>query len=171
MNVIEEMSFEQALERESLYVEMGLYARQLKYYLNYFDQKQILVVVFEQLIKNPEKEFERIFEFLGVSTDPDIDFSARHTNESSTMRSKRLHRFAYKFTQLFINSGMGFIIHALRDLGVHNMVNKVNAAPSKCAPMLVETEMQLMQRFVEDISELEAMLDIDLSAWKSGKQA
>jgi len=167
MEVIDEMSFEQALEQESLYVEMGLYAKQLKHYLNYFDKKQILVVVFEQLIKDPEKEFMRIFDFLAVNSTPGIDYSARNTNESSTMRSKKLHKLAFKFTQFLINAGLGFVLHRLRHLGIHKLVNRVNSASSKCAPMLAETETQLMKRFSDDIHELESMLEIDLSVWRN----
>ncbi|VAW54790.1 hypothetical protein MNBD_GAMMA06-610 [hydrothermal vent metagenome] len=167
MGVIEDISFEQAIEQESLYVEMGLYAKQLKHYLNYFDKKQILVVVFEQLIKDPEKEFKKIFEFLAVGLAPGIDFSARNTNESSAMRSKKLHKFAFKFTQLLINSGLGFVLHGLRRLGIHNLVNRFNSAPSKCVPMLAGTGERLMQRFSDDIRELETTLEIDLSVWKN----
>jgi Sulfotransferase domain len=171
LGVIDEMSFEQALEQEVIYVEMGLYAKQLKHYLDYFERKQILVVVFEQLIKDPAKEFKRIFEFLGVAPDAGIDYSAKDTNESVSTRSKKLHRYALKFSQLLINSGLGFVMHGMRRLGVHKLVNKVNSAPSRCEPMLAETKVHLMQQFAEDISQFEMLLDIDLDVWRTGSRA
>ena len=166
LGVIEDITFEQALEQESLYIEMGLYAKQLRRYLEYFNRQQILVVVFEKLIKQPEKEFPRIFEFLGVSADANIDYSARDTNESASARSKTLHRYAFKFSQLLVNSGLSFVLHGLRNLGVHSLINRINSAPSRCAPLLPETEMRLMNYFREDIKKLEQMLGVDLSEWK-----
>jgi hypothetical protein len=166
LDTIDDIPFEQALEQESVYVEMGLYAQQLQHYLEYFDRQQILVVVFEQLIRDPEKAFRRIFEFLGVNPDVAIDYSAKDTNESASTRSKTLKRYAFKFTQLLINSGLGFVIHGLRQLGVHKLVNRINSAPSKCAPMLAETEQRLLERFRDDIDRLEAMLEINLDDWK-----
>ena len=72
-SVIEPMSFEQALEKESVYVEAGLYAKNLARYLEYFDRDKILFLVFEEVISEPAREINRIFEFLGVDPLTNID--------------------------------------------------------------------------------------------------
>ncbi len=50
------------------YFSRGIYIRYIRNYLAYFDRSQILVLVFEEMVKNPDKTYQRIFEFLGVDT-------------------------------------------------------------------------------------------------------
>ena len=45
LSVLGNISFEQALHEEEVYVSMGLYARQLKRYLEHFDRDQLLVLI------------------------------------------------------------------------------------------------------------------------------
>lgn len=165
LSIIDDIPFEQAIEQESVYIDMGLYARQLKRYLEYFRRDQLLVVIFEDLIRQPELEFKRIFEFLDIPEVEDIDYSGRGTNESSAMRSRGIHKAAYKFTRFMVDAKMGFVIDRLRTLGVHSLVNKMNSSPSTCAPMKEGTAAVLMDSFRDDIRDLEALLELDLSQW------
>jgi len=165
MSIIDDISFEQAVEQEAVYVDMGLYAKQLKRYLEYFSKEQLLVIIFEDLIRQPDEEFKRIFRFLGVSDIEGIVYSGRGTNESSAMRSRGIHKAAFKFTRFMVNARMGFIIDWLRRLGVHAFVTRMNSPPSTCAPMKDGTAVELMAIFRDDIRDLEGLLELDLSRW------
>jgi hypothetical protein len=165
LSIIDDIPFEQAVEQEAVYVDMGLYAKQLKRYLEYFNREQLLVILFEDLIRQPDTVFRRIFEFLNVSDVEDIDFSGRGTNESSAMRSRGFHKAAFKFTLAMTNARLGFTIDWLRRLGVHSFVNRMNSSPSTCAPMKDGTVIELMSSFRDDIRELEELLELDLSQW------
>ncbi|WP_346857507.1 sulfotransferase [uncultured Draconibacterium sp.] len=47
-----------------LYIDLGLYADQIKIYYNTFKPENIHVVIFEDLIKNTQSEINKIFDFL-----------------------------------------------------------------------------------------------------------
>lgn len=50
--------------RDFSYLSRGIYADQLKVWLNYFPRNQFLVLKTEDLEQNPQREMEKIFEFL-----------------------------------------------------------------------------------------------------------
>ncbi len=66
--------------REGTYVERAHYAEQLGRWFETFPREQIHVMVFEDFVADPDNEFRRLLEFLGV--DPSYrpeDFTARNT--------------------------------------------------------------------------------------------
>lgn len=164
--IIEPMSFEQALEQEPLYIETSLYGKHLARYLQHFDKDKILFLVFEELIAEPTRELNRIFKFLDVDTPTDLDPSKYHTNESAKRRSKKLHKFAFKFSQWLIEHGFSKTLEWLRALGAHKLLNKINAAPVQRETMKEETREKLNAAFREDILNLEKLFDVDLGRWK-----
>jgi hypothetical protein len=81
---LEPLSFEEALERERErvlaqkeiwaeiqphnYTGRGMYAKQLREFLEFFPAKQILLVKSEEMGQNPHQELARVFAFLDVSS-------------------------------------------------------------------------------------------------------
>ena len=49
-----------------LYVELGMYHDQLKRYFDIFGKEQVLVLLFEDLVKSPEQTYARIAAHLGI---------------------------------------------------------------------------------------------------------
>jgi len=165
-SIIEPMSFEQALEEEFVYVKTGLYGEHLARYLEYFDKDQILLVIFEDLIAEPERELKRIYEFLGVEMPAELDLAKYHTNKTMNMRSTRLHKFAIRFSQWLIGHGFSRVLTWLRNAGAHKFLNKVNTAPVQRESIQESTRLQLKAEFKEDIVKLEKMFELDLGDWK-----
>lgn len=60
------MTFEEALEKESAYVNISLYMNQIKQYLNYFKKSSIHFVIFEELKASPEQTLNDLQKFLGL---------------------------------------------------------------------------------------------------------
>jgi hypothetical protein len=165
-SIIEPMTFEQALEKESVYIETGLYGQHMARYLEHFDSEKILFLIFEELIAEPERELIRIFEFLGVEPPANLDPSKYHTNESAKRRSNKLHKFAFKFSQWLIGHGFSKVLEWLRAAGAHKLLNKVNAAPVQRETMQDATRKKLEAEFRDDIVKLEELFDVDLGRWK-----
>lgn len=164
--IIDEMSFEEALEREDVYVRTGMYGEHLARYLEHFDRDQILFLVFEELIAEPAHELGRIFEFLELETPPDLDPSKYHTNESAKRRSNKLHKAAFRFSQWLIEHGFSRVLGLLRAMGIHKLFNRINAAPVKRESMNDDTRAMLVDTFRKDIVRLEGLFDVDLGRWK-----
>jgi hypothetical protein len=100
-------TFQEALKRDSLrnktnwctsylYVECGMYFRQVQRYLDIFGNDQVLVLMFDDLAKKPQELFSGIAAHLGIDPAP---FSS--TELSKAYNSYRLPRFqsAYQFAR------------------------------------------------------------------------
>ena len=48
------------------YIEQGKYFKHIKRYLQEFERGQIHIMIFEEFIKNPQEEVEKVLSFLGV---------------------------------------------------------------------------------------------------------
>jgi hypothetical protein len=164
--IINDMSFEEALDKEDVYVRTGMYGEHLARYLEHFDRNQVLFLVFEELIAEPERELNKVFEFLGGEPPADLDPSKFHTNESAKRRSNRLHKTAFQVSQWLIEHGFSKVLELLRAVGIHKLFNRINAAPVKKESMSDATRARLVAEFKDDIVRLEGLFDIDLGRWK-----
>jgi hypothetical protein len=165
-SIIDNMSFEDALEKEDVYVRTGMYGEHLERYLEQFDKDQILFIIFEDLIAEPKRELGRIFEFLGLEAPIDLDPSKFHTNESAKMRSNKLHKLAIRVSQWLIEHGLSKVLLLLRAMGAHKLLNRINAAPVKRESISDATRASLVAAFRDDIIRLEKLFDVDLGRWK-----
>lgn len=70
------------------YVQRGFYYEQIERFLEIFpNRNNLLIVIAEQMKKNPEKEYNRMFDFLGVKQEK-MDFEDDHIgNYNATMSS------------------------------------------------------------------------------------
>ena len=164
-SLIDDISFETALEQERVYVESGMYAKHLERYLQYFNSNQILFLIFEEFIANPDKGFAQIYNFLGVDSNVNNDFSSFDTNASSKRRSTKLHKFAFRFSQWLINVRLSVILTSLRSIGAHKLFRSINAAPAKKDKVRDLTRNNLVELFREDIIKLEKMFNKDIRKW------
>jgi hypothetical protein len=142
------------------YKDKGFYYKQLNRYFERFSKEKIKVLLFEDVVKNPEKVSKEIFRFLGV----DDNFkpnTKQKTNVSGTPKG------------LF-----GWIIKKLR---FYNLIPNIqfskflpdfllnmlfNAAYSKPKKLDEAVKKELTRKFYkEDILKLEKLIDKDLSHW------
>ncbi|MCB9672853.1 MAG: sulfotransferase [Alphaproteobacteria bacterium] len=57
----------QVIRKNLEYIDTSRYGRQMEHYLDYFDRPQFLILRLEDLKEDPESQYLRMFEFLGVS--------------------------------------------------------------------------------------------------------
>ncbi|MBT3421774.1 MAG: hypothetical protein HN921_06965 [Bacteroidetes bacterium] len=98
-------NFREAIEEDSqqtqkgwgiskLYIELGMYARQLERYFNIFPKEQIKIYLNEELKNNPQEVISDICTFLEVE-DFELDLSQKH-NIASIPKNKMLNKFMYQ---------------------------------------------------------------------------
>lgn len=162
-------SFEEAIDRNLGYLEMSLYARQLKRYLGFFSPQQIFVTLFEELTNSPQAELERLYRFLGVGPNPIEDFSVLDRNPSLSVRSNRLKHTARTASQVLSGIGLGSVQRNLRRMGVDRLWHSLMSKP-RANPRLSEgTRKRLQRYFADDVAALEGILGRDLSIWQIDK--
>lgn len=85
---LEHRSFEQVLEAPDRdeYIETGCYWNQLQLWLTHFDEANIKVVCFEDLVNDKAKTMRSVFEFLCVNPDYESTQLAANHNSSADKR-------------------------------------------------------------------------------------
>lgn len=166
----ETMRFEQALAAESerrrsgyqplwWYREIGLYAEQVRRYLEQFGRDRVKIILYEELT-NTAKVVHECLEFLGLRTDVQIDVGIRH-NASGALKS----RFLYEF---FARP------NALKQILKPLMPKSVSRALGERAKMMTMRQDEtpdagvaasLRAYYRSDILALQELIERDLSHW------
>lgn len=82
-----DLSFEQAMARNPMYLHQSLYARHLKMWLDAFGAEKVLVLLQEEIAGDPRAQAARLCAFLGVEAALDSEFFDRRANESVVYRN------------------------------------------------------------------------------------
>ena len=82
--LMEEQAYHRRAFRKHSYKARGLYAQQLNRYFRYFSEKQLLVLSFEELMKDFDSCLSKVFDFIGV--DPDFSVTNRERKNVSHNR-------------------------------------------------------------------------------------
>jgi hypothetical protein len=170
------LDFETALERDPEYVERGYYYRQLLRYEKLFPKNRILVLIYEDIKKDPSVHLGRILTFLGV--DPSrVPPSAEKIIPSEALGSG-LYKYSSPVTTFLRHKlGLGAAIDVVKKSPLMPAVDKLfyhfgpapkSADAKKAAKpsMRPETRAKLAALFDEENRELAAHLGRDLSFWK-----
>jgi len=165
----EKLPFKQALEfdaarpikgwgQSAQYVELGLYARQVKAYLDWFGRERVMVILFEDLVRDTKGTMGQVAKFLAIDPDgfPDSVFSQVHNASDissgqvarAILRMQSLRRFAKKWVPQRLR-------REIRDRFLFKKGVK--------AQLEDDVRQKLAARFVEDVSLLERLLARDLS--------
>lgn len=165
---LQDNSFEKAIENDfnvlekgwgvsHLYIELGLYSKQLERFMRYFQGDQIKIVWYDDFLVSPGCVMREIFDFLKVEQ-INISADGRKENISRAPRFPIAHRGLRNVYDFFyLKKFFGSKINKL----VKDVVFKKNNEE------LTEKQKKFMlQFFLTDIQELEVMCKRDLSNWK-----
>ncbi len=143
------------------YTEVGRYTEQVRRYLDVFDRHQVCIVVLDDLAKDPDREFTRVCEVLGI--DPSFRPDSQVHNPNTTVRSRWL-RDLLKFSASARHVARVLLPHTVRRWLGHTLASlntKVEPRP-KLAPA---TRRRLALEFADDIRQLSELIGRDLTNW------
>ncbi len=145
------------------YKELGLYYRQVKYYLEVFGTQRVKVLLYDELFANPGQTLRDVFTFLGVKEDVVIDTSVRY-NVAGAPKSPRL----YTLLDHFIYNP-GPLEKLIKSLVPQHLrlawASKAIGTFTRPVPMHPQIHAQLEAYFAEDVRKLEDLLHRDLLCW------
>ena len=155
--------------------EHGLYATQLQVARSLFDDKQILIFLFEELASDPRSITRRLYRFIGVDPEFVPPSLHRRVNGNSQPRSRLLARLVHD-------------VH-IRSWGASRIASNTIGQLKRVRPLrrLVQTTLyaegehshgwrdfisefppDVIDRYEREISGLESILQRDLSRWHAG---
>ncbi|HEV2268361.1 MAG TPA: sulfotransferase [Steroidobacteraceae bacterium] len=77
----EPRSLLRAVKEDPQYLAFGDYATQLEPYINLFGREALYTLTFETLVQDPQRELDKIYQWLGLPTHPLGDQSAKAHNQ------------------------------------------------------------------------------------------
>jgi hypothetical protein len=148
--------------RYHAYLRRGLYTEQLRRVRSVFPEDQIKVVVFEELVQDPQAAVDGLFDFLNLPRSK-VDVSRRHNEPTGLQEGMPLWART-------ANSGMLKFVSNLFPVSLRKKVKHLLSASDSreldVKPMTSQTRAALKEFFAPEISDLEEMLGRDLNAWK-----
>jgi len=163
------MTFEEALSRDSIYVDCSRYTMQIERYLRFFSPTQLLFVFLEDLESKPRNVLPRIQEFLGLdvedllepgrlrATDSGPEYYIRYRLESFLERVPTFKPIANRLPSRVRKS-----VFRLAQL---SRFGKRWAADARVPPMAIDTRRRLCEELREDVLGLSGLVGRDLSHW------
>lgn len=152
------------------YVGRGLYFEQLNRYLEEFDESNILIVLFEDLISRTGVELKKIQQFLDLS--PHKNFELNNSNQTQIPKNKvsknLLHLSRRSASIKIINVFKSLIPNSLFKKLKKTFFTSLRNLPEKLDDKKVNELTNTY--FLKDIKKLENRLDIDLKIWCNSKQ-
>jgi len=164
-------SFETWLYKNQKMIDRGLYYTHLKKYFELFPKKNILIVLYEDIAKNPVLFMEKIFRFLGVNPNFIPKSAIYKKNYSKSYKFPFVKRIIGKIVRFFDSFKFGVtLINLFRKIGgkkIFFFLDKINSQSLKKYPsMSKSTQKKLAFIYQPEIDKLQKLIDCDLSAWK-----
>jgi hypothetical protein len=166
------MTFEEALQRNAIYVDCSLYMNQLDRYLRFFARNQLQLLLFDELTTDPADMLRRIQEFIGVRPMDLIGDGVvvANTGGARLLLSERLGRV---FTRVGSMPGMPLVKQMVPKswrtklffMVSNSPVGKLLVYDYRLPPMKPETRTMLLRRFEAETQRLEVFLGRELPSW------
>lgn len=165
----ERRPFDVFLAQDPHVFEAGFYHRHLHRYLAQFDRGALHIMIYEDLVRQPGPELERLRTFLRLERpwkDPEA-LIARRVNASYLPRFRRGFALARQFGSWLMLHDVNWPSRLAKRLGVRRLFG---AKPRSLDPHSIsaETRTKLAARYCKDVERLELLLNRTL--WPSGRE-
>ncbi|MBI2524632.1 MAG: sulfotransferase [Candidatus Rokubacteria bacterium] len=162
-----EQGVEVLLKPGNRYVERSLYAKHLRKYLDLFPREQLLVLVYEEMRRDPERMLRTLFEYLGVDPAFSPPSLRRRHNEAGAWQNVLLYRVIQRSTDVINRYRPGvLLLEFVKWTRIATLYYRWNRRPVEYEPLPREIEGELAILFEEPNRELQRLTGLDLSAWR-----
>lgn len=161
------MTFDEFVQQEKSVWEQGKYAEQLERFFKYFSREQILIMVYEDIKKNPIAFMRRIHEFLGIDPNFVSSMVYEQVNIARTPKIIGVDRVIHHISEFLRKHGFDRFVHAVRKTGILNIVRKINTVESAQSVEKKTFDREACNAyFADDVEKLSKILGRDMrSEW------
>lgn len=143
----------------------ALYATHIKRFLSHFEKSQLLILLYDDLVKDPKGFLKTIYDFLDIPEYYPEDVTHR-VNKGGVPRHLLLDKTIARSGKFLREHNLYGLKMLLNRTGISNRLKRFNLkqeAPEPIEPSLRE---YLNRFYAQDKQELEVMLGKDLSFWR-----
>jgi len=158
-------------------VEKSLYHEGLKRFYALFPKEQVLVLLFDEIQKNPAKFMQRVYTFLGVENDFIPPSAQKKVNKTVKNKyrflwfNRALHSLRKKIKrsrwgELFSKIGRAIKLNVLFSFAIKLNKNPDSKISEEKKEITQKDRQFLYSLFEKDIKLTESLINRDLGAWK-----
>lgn len=145
------------------YHEVGSYCEQLQRYFQVFGRRNVMVLIFDDFVRDTAAAYRKVLQFLGVDEQFQPEFTVHNPNQKPRSRWLMALRANYplwlkKLGNLAIPS------RRVRDMLLRGFQRLITADVER-APMNSKVRRRLQEDFRREIEQLSDLLDRDLMHW------
>jgi len=138
------------------YSEFAKYAEQIKRYQALFPKGQIMILLFDELVKDTPSVIKRVYRFLGV--DPGFVPNRKVVNPNQRIKYKSLHRLFFRLKTSRLKNFMPLFI---RKLIIPNVV-KITGEVAKRPKLDPRVKKRLQKKFIGEVKKAGKLIGKDL---------
>lgn len=161
-----EKDFMQAIKDHPEIIERGMYAKHLNRFFEYFSREKVLILIYEDIEKNPVSFIQHIYRFLEVDDTfiPKAIYTRQNTGKSLVLFPE--------VRKVLRSSAVGRnVLSLLKKIGLKKLEWKVRRLilkmyRPKYQPLKGGERNHVHSFYMNDIKELEVILDRTLDSWK-----
>lgn len=152
--------FEDGLANNPCYVEQGLYAKHLSVWFDVFPREQILVLLSEEIDKDPATQLDKVYAFLGVRALAPDEAALGRAHESVGVRNEAVGALLRNTRQAIRRAGFGGALRRVKRLPGVDTVLRLNRRDLRreIPPMEASTRKALQATFASDTLRLPALI-------------
>jgi hypothetical protein len=158
--ITDKVTFEEFAKKEKSVLEQGLYSVQLERYFTLFQKEQILVLVYEDIKKDPKAFMRGIYQFLGIDDTFESTMLNSEINVARTPKAVFIDRTMHHVSEFLRSVGLDRFVHTIRKTGLPDLVRSKN---TKNAKEIIVNTTALAAYFSEDVQKLSTLLCRDLT--------
>ena len=161
-------TFSEAQDLQPDIIEHGRYSVQIQRYLDLYQINQLLILIYDDLKKNPKNFISEIYRFLEVDETYSPSYLNKKVNVSRAPKSILLEKGMTLTSRVLRKLRLGKIFWAIKSSDWPNRIRKWNTVSSQHAPkkMPASTRKQLVQLFEMDIQYVENMTNRCFDQWR-----
>ena len=139
------------------YGNISKFGEQIQQLLSIVDHKKVYFVFFEDLYKNPQKEFQSVLKFLNLESNHHTNFAIHNPT----------HRIKNPLVTKMVNRALGIkkTMGIKKQFGIANKIHSSNIKKKKPQVLNNQLLMKMNEFYHDDIKLLSTLLDKDFTHW------
>jgi hypothetical protein len=161
----ETISFERFLKDEPSAIEQGRYYEQLSRYDALFPSEQMLVLIYEDMRKDPVSFMRRIYTFLGIDSSFVSSMVYDEINIARTPRHVFIERVMHHVAEKLRACGLDRFVHVVRKSGITDFVRTLNTKSQNQTKHTHSYDRSMLRdNFKDDTALLSKRLERDMTS-------
>jgi hypothetical protein len=162
------ISVDEAIKLRSELLEYGNYGKYLARYYDCFDKRQIIVVVMENIHRNPRQILNHVYKEIGVDPSYLPSVVNKAIGTGFIPRFRWLDRARRDLFYYLRDHKQSWIINLVRRIGISEMYRKINQSPSKQRKNDIDPDFkrQVFNSYKDDIIQLRQLTGLSFEEWE-----